>query len=144
MYALDLLSTVHESKLSVEESGPYTLDTYCGCKICVQENSKVPDEKCDIFVRTIFGGQFELPPDTTLASALYDITIKGNLLKPINICIQHCVDSKYLSKLSFAIVEFNLDNKSFDIVKLDDGDFSADECSIELNKSCFLCILCDK
>ena len=30
--------------------------------------------------------------------------------------LQHCVDSKYLSQLSFAIVEFDLENKLFDIL----------------------------
>ena len=143
---LDLLNIVDKDTLTVEGSNGHILDTDCGCKIFVQKNSLNSDEECEVSVRTIFGGQFKLPPGTTLASALYDITIKGNLQEPINICIQHCVDSKYLSQLSFAIVELDLENKLFDIKKIDDGKFAigANECSIELKESCFLCILCNK
>lgn len=46
---------------------------------------------CDISVKVILTGNFELPKNTELVSAVYAISASSKLIKPVQIEIQHCV-----------------------------------------------------
>ena len=81
-----------------------------GLRITVLEGSLSPTDTCEVAVRALVGGQFQLPEDTELISAVYSISVSKPLLKPIILEIQHCADlvtQDHTSYLSFATASVN-------------------------------------
>ena len=82
---------------------------------------------CDIAVKAIISGQFELPKETELASALYAITASRTLEKPVCVEIEHCVrleneqDCKFLC---FGVATCSQETLPYTFEMLDDGLFS--------------------
>ena len=83
--------------------------------------------QCDIAVKAIVSGQFELPQDTELVSVLYAIAASRTLEKPLCVEIEHCVkleneqDCKYLC---FGVAMCNQDTLPYTFEVLEDGVFS--------------------
>ena len=59
----------------------------------------------EVVITALVGGEFILPEDTELVSAVYAISVSEPLLKPVQLEIQHCVSiekSAHSNYLSFA------------------------------------------
>ena len=75
-----------------------------GLRITVLEGTLSPTDTCEVAVRALVGGQFQLPEDTELISAVYSISVSKPLLKQVKLEIQHCADlvtKDHTSYLSF-------------------------------------------
>ena len=76
-----------------------------GLRISVSQDTLSSTETIKINVTVLVGGQFELPEDTELISAVYSISVSKPLLKPVKLEIQHCahlLHEDHTSYLSFA------------------------------------------
>ena len=74
-------------------------------RITVPESSLCPTDTCEVAVRELVGGQFQLSEGTKLISAVDGISISKPLLQPVILEIQHCtelVTQDHTSYLSFA------------------------------------------
>ena len=81
-----------------------------GLRITVVEGTLSPTDTCEVAVRALVGGQFQLPEDTELISAVYRISVSKPLLKPVILEMQHCADlvtQDHTSYLSFATASVN-------------------------------------
>ena len=81
-----------------------------GLRITVLEGTLSPTDTCEVAVRALVGGQFQLPEDTELISAVYSISVSKPLLKQVKLEIQHCADlvtQDHTSYLSFATASVN-------------------------------------
>ena len=59
----------------------------------------------EVAITALVGGEFILPEDTELVSAVYAISVSKPLLKPVQLEIQHCVsieEPAHSNYLSFA------------------------------------------
>ena len=64
----------------------------CGLRLsCPKGALSSLDERCEVAIVALAGGQFKLPERTKLVSAVYGISVSKNLLKPLNLKLQHCV-----------------------------------------------------
>ena len=81
-----------------------------GLRITVPEGTLSPTDTSEVVVRALVGGQFQLPENTELISAVYAISLSKPLLKPVKLEIQHCADlvtQDHTSYLSFATASVN-------------------------------------
>ena len=81
-----------------------------GLRITVLEGTLSPTDTREVAVRALVGGQFQLPEDTELISAVYSISVSKPLLKEVKLEIQHCADlvtQDHTSYLSFATASVN-------------------------------------
>ena len=81
-----------------------------GLRITVLEGTLSPTDTCEVSVRALVGGGFQLPEDTELISAVYSISVSKPLLKQVILEIQHCADvvtQDHTSYLSFAKASVN-------------------------------------
>ena len=62
-----------------------------GLRITVPEGAVPPSETIEVSITALVGGEFILPEDSELVSAVYTITVSKPLLKPVQLEIQHCV-----------------------------------------------------
>ena len=69
-------------------------------------------------------GTFDLPPNTTLVSATYYIETSVELLKPVEIEIEHCVSTKRTSGLIFASADTRSMSPPYQLRRLNGGIFS--------------------
>ena len=64
----------------------------CGLRLsCPQGALSSSDERCEVAIVALAGGQFNLPERTKLVSAIYAISVSKTLLKPLTLELQHCV-----------------------------------------------------
>ena len=64
----------------------------CGLQLsCPQGALSSSDERCEVAIVALAGGQFKLPERTKLVSAIYAISVSKTLLKPLTLELQHCV-----------------------------------------------------
>ena len=64
----------------------------CGLRLsCPKGCLSSPDEKCEVAIVALAGGQFKLPVGTELVSSIYAISVSKTLLKPLTLELQHCV-----------------------------------------------------
>ena len=109
--------------------------------------STAPRNKPAVTVSTILSGPFDMPDGAVLVSAVYDIMIDKSLKESITVEIEHCVDvldESIARKMSFATTaKASLTKKSFEICLINGGTFpkSSTYGSIEVKKSCLLCVL---
>ena len=67
----------------------------CGLRLsCPQGALSSSDERCEVAIVALAGGQFKLPVKTKLVSAVYGISVSKTLLKPLTLELQHCVALK--------------------------------------------------
>ena len=64
----------------------------CGLRLsCPKGALSSSDERCEVAIVALAGGQFKLPVGTKLVSAVYGISVRKPLLKPLTLELQHCV-----------------------------------------------------
>ena len=64
----------------------------CGLQLsCPKGALSSSDERCEVVIIALAGGQFKLPVRTKLVSAIYAISVSKGLLKPLTLELQHCV-----------------------------------------------------
>ena len=74
-----------------------------GLRITIPHEAVPLYDTIEVAITALVGGEFILPEDTELVSAVYAISVSKPLLKPVQLEIQHCVsiekpaDSNYLS-----------------------------------------------
>ena len=74
-----------------------------GLRITIPHETVPLYDTVEVAITALVGGEFILPEDTELVSAVYAISLSKPLLKPVQLEIQHCVsiekpaDSNYLS-----------------------------------------------
>ena len=74
-----------------------------GLKITIPHEAVPLYDTVEVAITALVGGEFILPEDTELVSAVYAISVSKQFLKPVQLEIQHCVsiekpaDSNYLS-----------------------------------------------
>ena len=76
-----------------------------GLRIIIPEGTLSPTNTCEVAVKAIVGGQFQLPKGSELISVVYAISVSKPLLKPVKLEIQHCanlVTQDHIGYLSFA------------------------------------------
>ena len=99
-----------------------------GLKLYVSEGSlPVGVEKCKINVRASLSGQFQLPEDSDLLSAVFWISAPCNFTKPVTLEIQHCAlreDETVLSDLSFVSAMCSQKDLPYRFKQLDGGVFT--------------------
>ena len=81
-----------------------------GLRITVSQGTMSPTETNEIAVTALVGGQFKLPEETELISAVYAISVSKPLLQSVKLEIQHCADivtQDHTSYLSFARASVN-------------------------------------
>ena len=82
-------------------------------------------EKCRLLIKVGLSGQFELPENTSLVSAVYwlDSEPRCKFSQPLTLEMQHCAQSSQTSRLSFARCSHNSPPYTFEI--LEGGEFSS-------------------
>ena len=83
VYKETLLEVVGDKPQKLEWSG-------CGFYIEVPEGALPPDVTASVAIKVILAGQFELPKDSQLISAIYWISSSEVFLKEVAVNIQHC------------------------------------------------------
>ena len=74
-----------------------------GLRIAIPQGAMQQSDTVEVAITALVGGEFILPEDTELVSAVYAISVSKLLLKPVQLEIQHCVSiekpahSNYLS-----------------------------------------------
>ena len=64
----------------------------CGLRLsCPKGALSSSNEKCEVAIVALAGGQFKLPERTKLVSSVYAISVSRTLLKPLTLELQHCV-----------------------------------------------------
>ena len=96
-----------------------------GLRITIPHEAVPLYDTVEIAITALVGGEFILPEDTELVSAVYAISVSKQFLKPVQLEIQHCVsieepaDSNYLS---FATAPS--DEASCEFQSVEGGEFS--------------------
>ena len=86
---------VHEASMSISGDSSFILNwESCGFSMYIQPDSLLPGESCDVSVKAMLGGDFELPKDTILVSGVYRVSLSRDLHKPVTLELEHCVDIK--------------------------------------------------
>ena len=76
-----------------------------GLKIAIPQGAVQQSDTVEVAITALVGGEFILPEDTELVSAVYAISVSKPLLKPVQLEIQHCVsieEPAHSNYLSFA------------------------------------------
>ena len=83
-------------------------------------------KQCELLIKVGISGQFALPQNTSLVSAVYWLHCENQceFSKPLMLEIQHCVTSSQTSRLRFARCSHYSLPYNFEI--LEGGDFSLD------------------
>ena len=83
-------------------------------------------KQCELIIKVGLSGQFSLPPNTSLVSAVYWLHSEHQreFSKPLIVELQHCATSSQTSRLGFAKCSHYSLPYNFEI--LEEGDFSPD------------------
>ena len=95
-----------------------------GLRIAIPQGAVQQSDTVEVAITALVGGEFILPEDTELVSAVYAISISKPLLKPVQLEIQHCVSIKepaHSNYLSFATAPSDQHPYQFKLVK--EGEF---------------------
>ena len=84
-------------------------------------------EECRVLIKVGLSGQFALPQNTSLVSAVYwlDSEPRCKFSQPLTLEIQHCAMSSQTSKLSFALARCSQKNLPYTFEILEGGEFSS-------------------
>ena len=84
-------------------------------------------EECRLFIKVGLSGQFVLPQNTSLVSAVYwlDSEPQCKFLLPLSLEMQHCAMSSQTSRLSFALARCSQKTLPYTFEILDGGEFSS-------------------
>ena len=114
---------VASAKITVHGGSPNILDwTDYGLKISIPEQSLEEGDTCQITATAIAQRPFIVPEESELISAVYAIEVSGaELLKPVTIEMEHCVDDEDTSCLHF----FKASKNDLTFEQLEGGDFTS-------------------
>ena len=111
-----------------------------GLKLHIPENA-LPQtlDQCTVHIRALLSGQFELPPEWILVSAVYQIKIPVKFARPVTLEIQHCSSSTNAG-LSFIVAYASKQEIPYRFKELEGGVFSSNYSygSILLNHFCLI------
>ena len=88
-----------------------------GFRLHFPQGTISPSDTCEVVVKALVGGKFVFPEGTELVSAVYAVSFAKNLLKAVEMEIQHCViltneeQGKHLSFVSTAKTHRHHPNK---------------------------------
>ena len=91
-----------------------------GLRIAIPQGAVQQSDTVEVAITALVGGEFILPEDTELVSAVYAISVSKPLLKPVQLEIQHCVSiekSAHSNYLSFATAHSDCPPYHFQPVK---------------------------
>ena len=91
-----------------------------GLRIAIPQGAVQQSDTVEVAITALVGGEFILPEDTELVSAVYDISVSKPLLKPVQLEIQHCVSIEkpaHSNYLSFATAHSDCPPYHFQPVK---------------------------
>ena len=100
-----------------------------GVKLLVPPGALPPGmNHCELIIKVAISGQFTLPQNTSLVSAVYWFHSEPQceFSQPLTLEIQHCATSSQTSRLTFAKCSHTSLPYKFHILK--GGDFSQDGC----------------
>ena len=85
-------------------------------------------EECRLFLKVGLSGQFELPQNTSLVSAVYwlDSEPRQEFSKHLTLEIQHCVKPTHTSKLSFVQAKCSPTHPPYEFKNVEGGVFSSE------------------
>ena len=98
----------------------------------------------EVAVVALVSGDFKVPKDTVLVSAVYAISVSKPLLKPLTIELQHCVDLRNTGQTGcLKFVRAPLMEYPYQFSIVDGGSFSVDSRygSIEREQFCIFAII---
>ena len=96
-----------------------------GLRITIPHDAVQQFDTVEVAITALVGGEFILPEDTELVSAVYAISFSKPLLKPVQLEIQHCVSIEkpaHSNYLSFATA--SSDKVSCEFQPVEGGEFS--------------------
>ena len=95
-----------------------------GVRITVPEGAFPTSETIEVAITALVGGEFILPEDSELVSAVYTISVSKPLLKPVLLEIQHCVSLQTQSHANYlSFVTSSSNNCPFQFQSVDEGSF---------------------
>ena len=121
---LDFIGEI--SVLITSQAQTFRWEDY-GLKFHIPPGALPPGIKqCELFIKVAISGQFTLPQNTSLVSAVYWLHSEPQceFSQPLTLEVQHCTTSSQTSTLSFAKCSNTSLPYNFDI--LEGGDFSQD------------------
>jgi len=102
--------------------------TSYGLKIHIPQGA-LPDslEDCRLLLKVGLSGQFALPQNTSLVSAVYwlDSEPRCKFSQPLTLEIQHCAKSSQISRLNFILAKCSNRNLPYTFETLEGGKFSS-------------------
>ena len=80
-----------------------------GLEMSVDSGTIPASDTCEVTIKALVGGQFELPERTNLISGIYAISFSQKLLKPVKLSVEHCSAMKkhWYKHLWFIRAEFD-------------------------------------
>ena len=96
-----------------------------GLRITIPHDAVPLYDTVEVAITALVGGEFILPEDTELVSAVYAISVSKPLLKPVQLEIQHCVsieEPAHSNYLSFATARS--DQLPYQFQPVEGGEFS--------------------
>ena len=97
-----------------------------GLRITVPEGAISSSETTEVAITALVGGEFILPEDSELVSAVYTISVSKPLLKPVLLEIQHCVSIESHSLVNYlSFVTSSSECCPFQFQSVDKGSFPA-------------------
>ena len=84
-------------------------------------------EECRLLIKVGLSGQFALPQNTSLVSAVYWLDSEPRLKfsQPLTLEIQHCAKATQISRLSFALAKCSKRNLPYTFELQEEGKFSS-------------------
>ena len=84
-------------------------------------------EECKLLIKVALSGQFALPEETSLVSAVYwlDSEPRCKFSQPLTIEVQHCATSSQISRLTFALARCSQNDLPYTFKILEGGKFSS-------------------
>ena len=95
-----------------------------GLRIAIPQGAVQQSDTVEVAITALVGGEFILPEDTELVSAVYAISVSKPLLKPVQLEIQHCVsieEPAHSNYLSFATAP--IDQPPYQFEPVEGGEF---------------------
>ena len=117
-----------------------------GLRIKVPEGAISSSETTEVAITALVGGEFILPEDSELVSAVYTISVSKPLLKPVLLEIQHCVSIETQSHANYLSFVASSNNHCPFEFQTDKGSFPVGERygNILIYKFSSLCIIIEK
>ena len=116
-YLLDKLEVLDGTGVHIADKKLFLIKGECtqslnweeyGLQINVFDGTISPGETCEVSIAAIVGGNFKFPSGTSLVSAVYAVSVSKDLLRPVQLCIQHCVSletQEHTNYLSFVTAD---------------------------------------